>query len=252
MAGPRAAPLRKCCICDTSVEGEDLIGCLALADGRSCGRLFCTSCARPVCPSHLAAQPGDLVLLFSDGASHRELGRSGGAFQLVDGGGNVLKRGGASFDFWATPAQSEYVTLLAGCQAWAQILASQGRGDNPTTLWAFADNMTVVNLAHESSQQSERSPSTTADLKTWGHLVPLHEAAEIIFGQLRQMRCDASVRWLSRESAPIKKVDYEAKKNTYKSRRAKKVEHSLFFAFSVAIKMLESAAKEQQDLWWQC
>ena len=109
-----------------------------------------------------------------------------------------------------------------------------------------------MNLAHEASQQSERSPSTTADLKTWGHLVPLHEAAEIIFGQLRQMRCDASVRWLSRESAPIKKVDYEAKKNTYKRVRAKKVERSLFIAYAVAIKMLESADPEQQKLWWLC
>ena len=133
----------------------------------------------------------------------------------------MLKCGGASFDFWATLAQSEYVTLLAGCQAWARILASQGRGDKPTTLWAFADNRTVVNLAHEASQQSERSPSTTADLKTWGHLVPLHEEAESIFEQLRQMRCDASVRWLSRESAPIKKVDFEAKKNTYKQTSSK-------------------------------
>ena len=181
--------MRKCCICDTSAEGEDLIGCLALADGRSCGNVFCTSCARPVCPSHAAAQPGDQVLLFSDGASHRDFGRSGGAFQLVDGGGKVFKRGGASFDFWATPAQSEYVTLLAGCQEWAQILASQGRGDKPTTLWAFADNMTVVKLAHEASQQSERSPSTTADLNSWGHLVSCMRRPRFFSGS--SVRCGA-------------------------------------------------------------
>ena len=252
MAGPRAAPVRRCCICNTRAEGEGLIGCLALADGRSCGRVFCTSCARSVCPSHAAAQPGDQVLLFSDGASHRDFGRSGGAFQLVDGGGKVFKRGGASFDFSATAVQSEYITLLAGCQAWTEILASQRRGDTPTTLWAFLDNATVVNLAHDSSQQSERSPSTTADLKTWGHLVPLHEEAESIFEQLRQMRCDASVRCLPRGSVPIKKADFEAKRNTYKSRRARRVKCSLFHAYEMAITMLESASPEMQELWWKC
>ena len=192
------------------------------------------------------------MLLFSDGASNRDFGRSGGAFQLVDGGGNVFKRGRASFDLPDTAAQSEYITLLAGCQAWAEILASQRRGDTPTTLWAFLDNVTVVNLAHDSSQQSERSPSTTADLKTWGHLVPLHEEAEIIFEQLRQMRCDASVRWLPRGSVPIKKVDFEAKRNTYKSKRARLVNRSLFKAYEMAITMLKSALPEMQELWWKC
>ena len=251
MAGPRAAPLRKCCICNASAEGEGLIGCLALADGRSCGSVFCTDCARPVCPSHLAAQPEDQVLLFSDGASNRDFGRSGGAFQLVDGGGNVFKRGGASFDLPATAAQSEYITLLAGCQAWAEILANR-REFGPTTLWAFSDNATVVSLAHDSSQQSERSPSTTADLKTWGHLAPLHEEAESIFEQLRWMRCDVSVRWLQRESVPIKKVDFEAKRNTYRSKRARRIERSLFEAYEMATKLLESAPPEMQELWWKC
>ena len=178
MANSRATPsfrewrqTKLCCVCRASVELPSFrTGCLE----RECGNVFCATCERPVCPWHAAVEPADQVLLFSDGASHRTFARSGGAYQLMNGEGRNIRTGGANFDLAGTPAQSEYVALLVGCLAWAQVLVDRELEGihRPTTLWAFSDNRIVVDLAASSMGGHPRTRSTTDKLATWQHLAP--------------------------------------------------------------------------------
>ena len=222
-------------------------GCLA----GGCWRGFCDAHARLVCPWHAAEEAEDQGVLFSDGAAREDIGRTGGAYLLVDGGGEEVARGVASFDLWGTPAQSEYVTHLAGCQAWRQAV-EQGRGARATTLWAFMDNRVVVELAQEASQPCGGARSSPAILGNWAHLAPLHKEAVKIFREIRAGGCDVTVKWLPRRSCHIQRVDQEARRAAYRSLEAGRIERSLFGAYAEAVTLFNSAVPEQRAVWRRC
>ena len=145
-----------------------------------------------------------------------------------------------------TAAQSEYVIHLAGVQAWMQFV--RRRSGRPTTLWAFTDNRIVEELAQEASQLGEG----TAILGNWPHLAPLHAEALKIYREVRAEDCVVTVQWLPRRNHYIGRVDQEARWVTYRCRRARRIESSLFSAYAVAVTLVNSAEPEQQRLWRRC
>ena len=161
----------------------------------------------------------------------------------------------ANFDLACTAAQSEYLALLLGCLAWAQELVRRRESDirRPTTLWAFSDNRIVVGLAARAIGGHPRTRGTTDELATWKHLAPLHAVAESIFRELRGMMCTISVQWLTRNSTYIQNVDRWAKmiNRSQGSRRAQKIDQSLFEAYFLAFTVLDAADAVQKYIYWR-
>ena len=120
-------------------------------------------------------------------------------------------------------------------------------------MWAFLDNRIVVGLAAKSIGGHPRSRGVTDDLATWKHLAPLHEISESIFRELRGMKCAISVQWLSRDSTYISNVDREARKIACPrgSRRARKIDQSLWEAYCRAFSVLDVADADQKDIYWK-